>query len=490
MVGSPQLWIALLPWLALLGTALAAMLAIALRRRPDAVVAVVSLGLGVSFATLPVAATAAPARCGNLLVIDRFALVVTGLLVLAALAVVALAAPYLRARTGRSEEAFVLLVLATLGAAVLTGATHVASLFLGIELLSVSLYGLVAYLRVRSGAVTAGVTYLIVAAASSAFLLFGAALLYAGGGSLDLALLASRMRLGESGGGWLDLGFALLLVGIGFKLAAVPFHMWAPDVYQGASAPVAAFIATVSKGGVIAVLLRFTLLLGNGASPPVQRFLLLVGVLAMASMLVGNLLALREPNLKRLLAYSSIAHVGYMLVAVHAGGADAVRAVVVYLAAYFAATLAAFAVVSELSDPDAADDRDAMEDYRGLLWRRPVVGSVLLLTMLSLAGIPLTAGFVAKVSVLAAGASVAQWLPLVVLAVGSVIGLAYYLRVVVTMLRPVIGDPEAEALPTLPRLSAAGWVVLAVASALTLWIGILPGGLLDLAAPAVSALLG
>ncbi len=110
--------------------------------------------------------------------------------------------------------------------------------------------------------------------------------------------------------------------------------------------------------------------------------------------------------------------------------------------------------------------------------------------MLSLAGIPLTAGFVAKVSVLAAGASVAQWLPLVVLAVGSVIGLAYYLRVVVTMLRPVIGDPEAEALPTLPRLSAAGWVVLAVASALTLWIGILPGGLLDLAAPAVSALLG
>jgi len=489
-MGSPQLWIALLPWLALLATALAAMIAIAVRRRPDVVVAVVSLGLGVSFAALPVAAGAVPARCGNLLVIDRFTLVVTGLLVLAALAVVALAAPYLRARTGRSEEAFVLLVLATLGAAVLTGATHVASLFLGIELLSVSLYGLVAYLRVRSGAVTAGVTYLVVAAASSAFLLLGGALLYAGGGSLDLALLASRMRLGESGGGWLDLGFALLLVGIGFKLAAVPFHMWAPDVYQGASAPVAAFVATVSKGGVIAVLLRFAVLLGDGASPPVQRFLLLVGVLAVASIVVGNLLALRESNLKRLLAYSSIAHVGYMLVAVRVGGAESVRSVVVYLAAYFATTLAAFAVVSELSDPDADDDRDAMADYRGLLWRRPVVGCVLLLAMLSLAGIPLTAGFVAKVSVLAAGASVAQWLPLVVLAVGSVIGLAYYLRVVVTMLRPVVGDPEAESLPALPRLSAAGWVVLGVTSVLTLWIGILPGGLLDLAAPAVSALLG
>src|SRR6185312_5236841 len=202
---------------------------------------------------------------------------------------------------------YILLLVATLGAATLAAASHLVSFFLGLEILSVSLYGLNAYLHRQALPLEAGIKYLVLAASSAAFLLFGMALLYAATGTMSFAGLAGALPAAPTS---LVLpGAMLVLVGVGFKLGLVPFHLWTPDVYQGAPAPVAAFIATASKAGVFAVLLRFFYLAGGSHS---QRAMLAITVLAIASMVGGNLLALRQRNLKRLLAYSSIAHMGYL----------------------------------------------------------------------------------------------------------------------------------------------------------------------------------
>ena len=221
-------------------------------------------------------------------------------------------------------------------------------------------------------------------------------------------------------------GLALTLTGFGFKLGLVPFHLWTPDVYEGAPAPVTAFVATVSKGAMFALLLRY--FHGPGAKGTV---FVALSVVAVASMLVGNLLALLQDNVKRILAYSSIAHMGYVLVAFLAGGALAEQAVMFYLAAYFVTTLGALGIVTAISG--AERDADRLTDYSGLFWRSPATAGVMTAMMLSLAGIPLTAGFLGKFYVVAAGASATVWWLVIALVVTSVIGLYYYLRVVVIM---------------------------------------------------------
>lgn len=222
-------------------------------------------------------------------------------------------------------------------------------------------------------------------------------------------------------------GIVLMMTGIGFKLAVVPFHLWTPDVYQGAPLPVTAFVATVSKGGVFAFLLRW--LYAGGAST--FALPLTLTIVAIASMLVGNLLALRQTNIKRLLAYSSIAHMGYFLVAVIAGGELGRTAATYYLTAYIVTILGAFGCLLALSQ--TAREADTFDDLRGLFWRRPALASVFTAMILSLAGIPLTAGFLGKFYVLAAGASATAWTLVIILIVSSTIGLVYYLRVIVAM---------------------------------------------------------
>jgi NADH-quinone oxidoreductase subunit N len=298
----------------------------------------------------------------------------------------------------------------------------------------VSLYAMVAYVRTSAQGVEAGVKYLVLAAASAAFLLFGIALIYADQGTMEF----SRVSLPSSGASVLFLmGVAMLSVGIGFKLAVVPFHMWTPDVYEGAPAPITGFIATISKGAMFALLVRLFKQVGLASGGSV---FIVFTIIAVASMLVGNLLALLQRNVKRLLAYSSIAHLGYLLVAFLASGALAVTAVAFYLVAYFVTTLGAFGIVGVLSSSDR--DADKVEDYRGLFWRRPWLAMVFTATLLSLAGIPLTAGFIGKFYVLNAGVGSALWLLVITLVVSSVIGLYYYLRLIVTM---YLGVPEEEA---------------------------------------------
>jgi NADH-quinone oxidoreductase subunit N len=225
-----------------------------------------------------------------------------------------------------------------------------------------------AYLFNRSKlSLEAGIKYLVLAAASAAFLLFGMALIYAQLGTLQFGQIAAMLISGLSYQKSLIYpGMALIITGIGFKLAVVPFHMWTPDVYEGAPAPVTAFVATVSKGGMVALLLRYFYETGAYRLHPV---FVVFSIIAIASMIAGNLLALLQKNVKRILAYSSIAHLGYILVAFLAGGNRAAEAVTFYLVAYFITTLGAFGVVTVLSNGDR--DADSLEDYEGLFWRRP-----------------------------------------------------------------------------------------------------------------------
>jgi NADH-quinone oxidoreductase subunit N len=235
-------------------------------------------------------------------------------------------------------------------------------------------------------------------------------------------------RIGSSPSGLFITGIGIMLVAIGFKLALVPFHLWAADVYQGAPSPVTAFIATASKIGVFAVLLRFAQVINLQQYP---LAITIFSVLAIVSMLVGNLLALRQKNLKRLLAYSSIAHFGYLLVAFLPGNAKGIEVSAFYLLSYSVTLLAAFGVITVLSTRQK--DAEDLDVYKGLFWKNPLMAAVLTFSLLSLAGIPLTAGFLAKFFVLTSGVQQNLWVPVIVLVLSSVIGLYYYLRVISAM---------------------------------------------------------
>jgi len=277
------------------------------------------------------------------------------------------------------------------------------------------------------------------------------------------------------------IGIVMLLVGVGFKLAVVPFHMWTPDVYEGAPAPVGAYVATVSKGAVFALLLRY--LAPVGLHQGSALFLALTAV-AIASMLAGNLLALRQDNVKRILAYSSIAHLGYLLVAFLATGERAAIAVGFYLVAYFATTLAAFGVVTVLSTRER--DADAIADYRGLGARRPGLAFIFAVALFSLAGMPLTIGFIGKFTIVTAGAGSALWALVIVLVLTSTIGLYYYTRLVVAMYvrRPEEAHLEAGAATG----GGAGVAVLAALTVFLLVFGVYPAPLIHLVERFVSSL--
>jgi NADH-quinone oxidoreductase subunit N len=437
--------------------------------------------LGATLATLILASAALRASLSRgerdltlLIRFDDYAIFFLGLLFLAAIAVAVMAYGYLRGRAVVREEWYVLLLLAILGCVFVVSSTHFASFFLGLEVLSVSLYALVAYSRSRPTDIEAGVKYFIPAAASSAFLLFGMALVYAHTGTMELAALARLASSAWQHGGVVALvGMGMILVGIGFKLALVPFHFWAADVYEGAPAPVAALIATASKGAIFAVLLRYFDVLQIQMREP---FFTVFTVLAIATMIVGNYLALMQNDLKRLLAYSSVAHMGYLLVAFLAGAGQAVTAVAFYLLAYFITTLAAFGVLTALSDKET--DFSRIRDYRGLARRHPWLAGILAAALFSLAGIPLTAGFFAKFYVLLAGVGSTLWLLVLVLVGTSIVGLFYYLRVILVLYQPP--EPAGGEMPATsrrdwaPSASIIGGIVLAVLTLLLVWIGIYP----------------
>ncbi len=457
------------PFIIIAATSVALMVSIAFYRNHKLSAGLTLAGLAIAAWSLSRVACLLPRQVTPLVLVDLYALFFMGLIFLSAFAVAALSYSYLELHAGHREEFYLLLLVAALGCSALTAAAHFATFFLGIELLSVSLYALAAYLRHSDSSMEAGVKYLILAAVSSAFILFGMALVYAETGSLTFNDIARAGAAALHGLPFLT-GMVMIIVGLGFKLAVVPFHLWTPDVYEGAPAPVTAFIATASKGAVFALVLRYFTRIDIHDNP---ALFVVVTIIAVASMFAGNLLALFQTNVKRILAYSSISHIGYLLVTVLASGAMALSAAAFYLAAYFITTLGAFGVVAVLSSGDR--DADRMDDYEGLAWKKPWLAGAFTAMLLSLAGIPLTAGFVGKFYVVAAGVGSALWIVVVALVINSVIGLFYYLRIIIALFTKRTEEAPAPA-PTSPL----GGIVLAVLTFLLILFGTFPGPVIGL----------
>jgi NADH-quinone oxidoreductase subunit N len=451
--------LALSPILIVSATAVIVMLAIAIKRHHALVASVSMAGLALALASTAAVwhASAAPRAITTLLIIDPFACFYMAMILIAALAATALSHTYLQRYQGHREEMYLLLLLSTLGGMVMVASRHFTSFFVGLELLSMPMYGMAAYLVKERRSLEAGMKYLVLSAVASAFILFGMALVYYQTGTMAFGDIGAKLAELTDGGRVVMLGAALLLTGLGFKLSLAPFHLWTPDVYQGAPAPVASFLATALKIAVFALLLRYVV------DTHATRYATLVdtlSMLAILSIVVGNVLALQQPNLKRLLAYSAIAQFGYMLVALIASGPLATEAVGIYLLTYSITTLAAFGVITLVSSP-LDHEAQALSDYRGLFWERPGLAAILTLALLSLAGVPLTAGFLGKFYVLGAGVDKRQWLLLGAIVAGSAVGLYFYLRAMIQLyLRPapVVGSaavaPSAAAAPSPPSGAA------------------------------------
>ncbi|ELY4000753.1 NADH-quinone oxidoreductase subunit NuoN [Cronobacter dublinensis] len=477
MTITTQQLIALLPLLIVGLTVVVVMLSIAWRRNHFLNATLSVVGLNAALLSLWFVGQAGAMDVTPLMRVDGYAMLYTGLVLLASLATCTFAYPWLQGYNDNKEEFYLLVLIAAMGGILLANANHLASLFLGIELISLPLFGLVGYAFRQKRSLEAAIKYTILSAAASSFLLFGMALVYAQSGSLSFVALGKSLADNMLHEPLLLAGLGLMIVGLGFKLSLVPFHLWTPDVYQGAPAPVSTFLATASKIAIFGVVMRLFLYAPVGESEAVR---VVLGVLAFASILFGNLMALTQTNIKRLLGYSSISHLGYLLVALITlkSGEMSMEAVGVYLAGYLFSSLGAFGVVSLMSSPYRGPDADSLYSYRGLFWHRPILSAVMTVMMLSLAGIPMTLGFIGKFYVLAVGVQSGLWWLTAAIVVGSAIGLYYYLRVAVSL---YLNAPQQlnRDVPSNWAYSAGGVVVL-ISALLVLVLGVWPQPLITL----------
>ena len=477
MTITAQHLIALLPLLIVGLTVVVVMLSIAWRRNHFLSATLSVIGLNAALISLWFVGQAGAMDVTPLMRVDGYAMLYTGLVLLASLATCTFAYPWLQGYHDNRDEFYLLVLIAALGGILLANANHMAALFLGIELISLPLFGLVGYAYRQKRSLEASIKYTILSAAASSFLLFGIALIYANSGSLSFVELGKSLTADAIHEPLLLAGLGLMIVGLGFKLSLVPFHLWTPDVYQGAPAPVSTFLATASKIAIFAVVMRLFLYVPVGESEAVR---VVLGLIAFASILFGNLMALTQSNIKRLLGYSSIAHLGYLLVALIAlhDGTLAMEAVGVYLAGYLFSSLGAFGVVSLMSSPYRGNDADSLFSYRGLFWHKPVLSAVMTIMMLSLAGIPMTLGFIGKFYIIAVGVQAHLWWLTGAVVVGSAIGIYYYLRVMVSL---YLSAPEQlnRDTPSNWALSAGGIVVL-ISAILVLVLGVYPQPLISL----------
>ena len=415
----------------------------------------------------------------QMVVADDFALFFNGIFCLSTALVLLLSVGYARRQGIDVGEYYVLLLFAAVGMMLMASALDLLIVFLGLELMSLSLYVLAGFFRTRPTGNESAMKYFLLGAFSSGFFLYGIALLYGATGTTNLARLAAA--LGTPGAAREPLvlaGFALLLVGFGFKMSAVPFHQWAPDVYEGAPTAVAALIATGSKAAAVAALLR--VLLALRAIQP--DWALLLWLLAALTMTVGNVIALAQRNLKRMLAYSSVAHVGYMLVGLTAGAEAGGAAVLFYLVVYTVATVGAFGVILLLEHKGA--EAVDVEAYGGLSASHPVLALVLTVCLLSLIGLPPTAGFVGKFYLFSAairGGFI--WLAIIAV-LNSVVAAYYYLRIIIYM---YMREPEKDGVQAV--LTPAAGLALALAVWATFHLGLLPGTVFAFARRAIAPLL-
>ncbi|MBN2357411.1 NADH-quinone oxidoreductase subunit N [candidate division KSB1 bacterium] len=396
---------------------------------------------------------------------DRFAMALQLIFLLGGMLSVLVSLNRVEADYLHFGDFYALLQFAIIGLMVMTSSNHLLIIFLGLEILSIALYVLAGIRKMRVDSVEAAFKYFLLGAFATGFFLYGAALLYGATGSLDIGVMGKMMAVKSSNALLMLTGACLLFIGLAFKAAFVPFHMWTPDVYQGAPTPVVAFMSTGTKAAALAVLCRMVLAVIPAQVSPWMEILPFIAALTMT---VGNLMAIVQNNVKRMMAYSSISHAGYLLVALTAGAVWASPAILYYLLVYTLMNIGAFAVISMLGQSDRAE-RLRFEDYRGLGYRYPFVALTMTIFMVSLAGIPPTGGFMGKFYLFSVAVK-AGYVKLVVIAViNSVISVYYYLRLVVNM---YMREEETELTLTWPQQGLLAVLIVAVIG--VLWLGIAP----------------
>jgi NADH-quinone oxidoreductase subunit N len=471
--------LALVPEVVLTAWALILMLVAAWRHRDARVrrdvglltiIAVVSTALAVAWLW---AQGPTPAGVPAMMSLDGFRFATSLVFLLGALLTVMLSLGYVDREHIQAPEYYVLILFATLGMMFMAGAADLVVMFLGLELMSVAVYVLAGVNRKSVFAAEAALKYFLLGAFASGFFLYGIAMIYGATGTTNLWLIHARvLELGLGTNVMLIAGIGLLLIGFGFKVAAVPFHMWTPDVYDGSPTPVTAFMATAVKAAGFAALVRVLQQAFEGL--PIWHGA--VWWLAVLTMVVGNLIALAQRSLKRMLAYSSIAHAGYLLVAVASGSVIGSAAFLFYAVAYTLMTVGAFAV---LASAGTSGEREVLiDDLDGLATRRPWIAAAMTVFLLSLLGFPGTAGFIGKWYILSAAVETDQRMLAVILVLASVVSAGFYLPPIMAMyMRPA---RSAEAHQATSIAGAARWAVGVMAVALLLF-GFWPNRALDAA---------
>ena len=412
--------------------------------------------------------------------LDAFGLALNWIFLLVTALSILISIAYLPRHGIERGEYYVLLLFATGGMMLLGQGTDLIVLFLGLELLSISLYVLVGFAVPRLASEEAAMKYLLTGAFATGFLVFGIALIYGASGATNLAAInefLSRQTLVGENYAYLLAGTALVVVGFGYKMSLVPFHMWTPDVYQGAPTPVTAFMSVGSKAAAIAALMRFLL---TAVETQGAVWVPALGALTAATLIVGNVAAVAQRNVKRMLAFSSVGQAGYILLGVLAASATGIEATLFYLLAYALTNLAAFAVLIALEQ--RGEEAWDMADLAGLWRRRPLLAVALALAMFSLAGVPPTVGFWAKLYVFVAAWQAGLGVLTLVGVVVSAIGAFYYLRIVAQMF---MREPAREAAPSSDRNLAVG---VGIAAAAILLLGLIPTPVVELVQRSVIAL--
>ena len=399
----------------------------------------------------------------NMIQVDKYSLFFNVIFLVSTILVVLISMNYLGREDRRQGEYYLLILLATLGMMLMASGNELIVVFLGLELMSLSLYVLAGYFQRSMASSEAGMKYLLLGAFASGFFLYGIALIYGGAGTTSIPKIASALTV-DARSPLLLSGMFLLVVGFGFKVALVPFHQWAPDVYEGAPTSIAALISAGPKAAGFAAFLRIFM---EALQSLQSEWIILITILAALTMTVGNLVAIAQRNIKRMLAYSSIAHAGYVLIGLAAANKDGISGAMFYLFVYCVMNIGAFGVVILARTEDG--ESLMISDYAGLGFKRPLLALFMTIMLLSLAGFPPTAGFVGKFYIFRSAVESGQIWLVIIGAVNTAISAFYYLRVVVAM---YMREPEAELdFLAYPRLLI---VALTLAAIGVILIGILP----------------
>ena len=416
----------------------------------------------------------------SMIAVDGFRLFANWVFLLGAALSILISFGYVHRQKLQVGEFYALILFATAGMMFMAAARDLIVVFLGLELMSIAVYALTAFNRRDRKSAEAGLKYFLLGAFATGFLLYGIALVYGAAGSTNIAAVAAAIEAGAASERLLVAGVAMLIIGFAFKVSAVPFHMWTPDVYEGAPAPVTAFMAAAVKAAAFVAFLRIFVVAFAGVH---ASWAGIVWWLAAITMVVANLIALVQSNVKRMLAYSSIAHAGYLLVAITAANQTAAAGLLFYLLVYTLMNIGAFAIVIGVSHH--SEQRQHVEDYAGFGWAQPVLGVFLTIFLLSLAGFPGTGGFMGKIYLLQGAADAELWTLAVILVLTTIASYWYYLRVAWFMwMRPATSEADHTGVVTPLPMQLA----LLTCVALILYTGLFPGAALDFARESVAGL--